>query len=401
MRSTRNGKVPLSSLLSQTARNIEERHLQKTLFTYIVSIILSLLAVLFSVLLSFLYGIAIPIPLIPAVTLSAWFGNGRTGILTTVATAGVFYYLLAYRFPLLIRTYTAVEFALLSLSALLLSVVIDQAKRMDSSWEFKKKERFYAKLLAEAGITNKSLVNQLKARDEFLSIVSHELKTPLTSMLLQLQTALHNISNVSLAHFSVQNLMKMLQSAREQSERLSKMINDLLNISLITTGRFDLEREKIDLTKLVQEILLEFKDKTLIDGYAINFDPQKPVDGYWDRLRIEQVTTNLLTNAIKYGNKKPIDISVTTSRGYAVLTVTDHGIGIRPDQRKHIFDRFQRAVSAKHYQGFGVGLYITQQIVNAHLGTIDVKSSRKRGTSFIVKLPLRNALVKDKSLAKS
>lgn len=228
----------------------------------------------------------------------------------------------------------------------------------------------------------------VQARDEFLSIASHELKTPLTSMLLQLQTVLRSIKSQSLADFSIEKTMVSLESTISQSRRLSKLVNDLLNISLITTGRLELEREKTDLTRTVKEVVSRFEEQALREGSTISLDLSSKVIGHWDRIRLEQVVTNLVTNAIKYGNGKPIKVALTKDKKYAVLTVTDGGIGIPKEQQDKIFDRFQRGKVNSSIKGLGVGLYLINEIVKAHRGRISVESIPQKGSTFTVQLPL-------------
>jgi|GEM_PF-3405718 len=228
----------------------------------------------------------------------------------------------------------------------------------------------------------------IQARDEFLSIASHELKTPLTSMLLQLQTVLRSIKSQSLANFSIEKTMVSLESTIAQSKRLSRLVNDLLNISLITTGRLELEREKIDLSKIVSDVTTRLEDQAMKSGSSVVFINKPKVIGNWDPIRIEQVVTNLVTNAIKYGNGKPITIDLTTDKKYAVLNVLDHGIGIPKDQQEKIFDRFHRGAVNSSIKGLGVGLYLISEIVKAHHGKISVKSTPKEGSVFTLQLPL-------------
>ncbi|KKQ14801.1 MAG: Sensory box histidine kinase [Candidatus Daviesbacteria bacterium GW2011_GWA1_36_8] len=233
-----------------------------------------------------------------------------------------------------------------------------------------------------------SAQSEIKLRDEFLSMASHELKTPLTSMLLQIQSALHNIKNVSLANFSVANLLKMLESVETQTERLSKMINDLLNVSLITTGKLELEKENFDLSKTVREVVNRFVEKLEKEGYTLSLEADKEILGNWDKLRIEQVITNLLTNAIKYGDKKPIEVRVINFNKSGKIHVKDQGIGIPAELQKKIFEKFERAVTSSQFQGSGLGLYITNQIVKAHNGKVHLKSREGKGSTFIVELPV-------------
>jgi signal transduction histidine kinase len=112
-----------------------------------------------------------------------------------------------------------------------------------------------------------------------------------------------------------------------------------------------------------------------------------PVVGHWDKLRVEQVITNLLTNAIKYGRGRPMELVCDGTPTHGVVRVRDHGIGIDPDQITRIFGRFERAVSARSYGGLGLGLYIARQIVDAHGGRIEVESWPGEGSLFTIELP--------------
>ena len=254
--------------------------------------------------------------------------------------------------------------------------------------EYKQKEKEYFELLTKIQKENSTYKKEITARDEFLSIASHELKTPLSAMLLQIQNALYNIRNVSLAKFSVENLLKMLQSTEQQSKRLSKMINDLLNLSLITTGKLELEKEKVNLGELVVDVTDRFSQKVEREGAHFNLQIQENVIGNYDKLRIEQAITNLITNAIKYGESKPIDVEVSTDNTVNRIRVTDHGIGIPKTQQERIFERFERGVSNHAYKGLGVGLYITQHIVKTHQGQITLTSKPEQGSTFLIELPM-------------
>ncbi len=260
---------------------------------------------------------------------------------------------------------------LFGIIAIIINLVIRKAENRLKIKEYQQKMEEYHKLYLQEEKSKQKAQDEIKARDEFLAIVSHELKTPLATMLLQIQLVLHNIRNVSLANFSVENLLKMLDNAEKQSKRLSKMINDLLNVSLITTGRIDLERHSMDLAETTKNIVDNFSERMAKEGYKTNLHLDSPhIIGNWDKIRIEQVISNLLTNAIKYGNQNPINISVSKNNSHAFITVEDKGIGIPEERREQIFARFARAVPAKKYDGLGVGLFITNQIVTAHGGKV-------------------------------
>jgi signal transduction histidine kinase len=271
---------------------------------------------------------------------------------------------------------------------ILSSIIIHKSSKAGLIEEYKKKEKQYLEHLILLQKDYKKALADVKARDEFLSIVSHELKTPLTSMLLKLQTALHNIRNTSLANFSVENLLKMLESAEQQSKRLSKMITDLLNVSLMTTGKIDLDPEKMDLSQAAKDVIERFKEKLEKEGYRLTISAEKPVVGSWDKLRVEQAISNLVGNAIKYGRGNPISVTVANSNGTGKFIIEDNGIGIPKTLQEKIFTRFGRAVETHEYEGLGVGLYITKQIVHAHQGELHVRSREGSGSTFTIELPI-------------
>ncbi len=185
----------------------------------------------------------------------------------------------------------------------------------------------------------------IRARDEFLSIASHELRTPLTPLQLQLQR--------------------------------------------ITSGHLRIQPEWVDLVEVLRDIVGRFTEELGRAGCEVDLDAGESVVGQWDRLRIEQVVTNLIANAIKYGSGKPIEIRLIKNGRTAGFSIRDNGIGIAPEQQTRIFGRFERAVSTRAYGGLGLGLYIAQQILDAHGGRIRVESAPNQGARFIVELPLQ------------
>ncbi len=329
------------------------------------------------------------LPTILFITLYAGFMPGYITIaLSLLSITGLLYY--PINNPLLtFSTNLAVESGIFVIVALYSSYLLDKTKRQDIITKYQKKLHQNKYLIETLEKNYENAQKEIKSRDQFLAIASHELKTPVTSMLLQVQSAIHNIRNVSLANFSVANLLKMLEGTEQQSTRLSKMVNDLLNLSLITTGRLELELEEIDVSQTVRDVTDNFTEKLQKENMTITIDAQKPVIGMYDKVRIAQAITNLISNAIKYGNGQPISIKVENAHNHARLYFKDGGIGISKDQQKRIFERFERAVTSREYQGLGVGLYITNQIVKAHNGKITVDSQTNKGTSFIIELPLK------------
>ncbi len=322
------------------------------------------------------------------IILNSWYGGAKGGLITTILTSLSFVYFFLSPPQMLNNPLKLIQLGVFMFAGSLISLIVEKYKRTDIVQTYQSREKVYTQILGYLYKANLSAIREIKARDEFLSIASHELKTPLTSMLLQLQTILYNIRHVSLANFSVESLLKMLESAENTSKRMSKMIGDLLNVSLITTGRLDLEREEANLVAIVKDVLERFSEK--LDKYPLKLEFKKENEfvGNWDKLRIEQAITNLISNAIKYGEGKPIKIQVLKDGNFAKLVVKDSGIGIPAERQKKIFERFERAVSTSKYEGLGVGLYITYQIIKTHGGSINVKSKQNEGTTFEVKLPL-------------
>lgn len=228
----------------------------------------------------------------------------------------------------------------------------------------------------------------LRTRDEFLSIASHELKTPLTSILLNLQLILHKIHNATNQKIEMKEIEEMIQISKRQSNRLARLISDLLNISLISTGRLQLEREKVNLSDLIHDVLKRFEVQLKRARMKVEWGKDQKVVGNYDKIRLEQVITNLLSNSIKYGKNKPITLEVKREDNNAVVSIKDRGIGIKKKDLSLIFERFKRGINSKDFKGLGVGLYISRQIIESHDGALTVESKEGKGSTFTLRLPI-------------
>jgi len=225
----------------------------------------------------------------------------------------------------------------------------------------------------------------IELRDDFISIASHELRTPLTPLTMQLQL-LREHMKVSELTPEARPLLKLLENSDEQIHRLTRLVEDMLDISRIHTGRLNLVRAPMDLSDLTRQVIDRFTPQAKAAKCDMLLAAPHSVVGQWDASRLEQVIVNLISNAIKYGAGKPIEVSVSSLGDRASLVVRDYGIGIAPEDQKRIFNRFERATSIRRFGGLGLGLFISQQIVEAHGGRIFVESAPAEGALFRVEL---------------
>jgi PAS domain S-box-containing protein len=223
-------------------------------------------------------------------------------------------------------------------------------------------------------------------RDDFLSVASHELRTPLTSLKLEVAN-LSRIARKDGAGGGAPRLIAKVEKIDSQAARLHRLIDELLDVSRIAAGRLELHVETVDLAQIVNDVSTRFSDEAARVGSTLNVHAPDSVVGRWDKSRLDQVLTNLVSNAIKYGDCKPIDVTLEAGDDRAVVTIRDRGLGIAPNDRERIFGRFERAASTRHYGGIGLGLWIVKQIIDALGGTVTVDSTPGTGSTFTVELP--------------
>lgn len=244
---------------------------------------------------------------------------------------------------------------------------------------------------AAFAIENARLADRLQLavglRDDFLSVAGHELKTPLSALHLQIEALLHQAENGP-ADGTTKRLVDRLSKVQNLVARLEVLLGGLLDVSRIAAGKLTLHNEEVDLTVLLSDIVDRFSEHLRRAGCKVSLEAGDHVFGNWDRVRLDQVFTNIVSNAFKYGRGKPIEITVTREPDHARVAVHDHGIGVAPEDLGRIFGRFERAVSERNYGGLGLGLWISQQIVGALGGHIEVESKLGIGSTFIVELPL-------------
>jgi PAS domain S-box-containing protein len=229
----------------------------------------------------------------------------------------------------------------------------------------------------------------LKSRDEFLSMASHDLRSPLTSLRLQLQGVRRDLEPGQDCVRSLEKLVARVGSMERQTDRMLRMMDALMDITQMTAGRLELRRQKLDLVDVVHTSVATLDEELRQAGVEVRVHTDGPVEGMWDRLRLEQVVDNLLSNALKYGSGRPVDMLVSRDATTAKLVVRDQGIGVSPEDQERLFDRFERVKLDRGATGYGVGLWIVRHVVEAHGGKVSIESRLGEGSSFIVQLPLR------------
>lgn len=224
----------------------------------------------------------------------------------------------------------------------------------------------------------------LESRDDFISVASHELRTPLTALQLNLEIL---VSDAEVVVSDKARFHERKAAMFRQIRRLKNLMESLLDLTAIRSGGYSLDLKTVDFKKIVSTVIDEYRFEAKRNGQEIQLEVAGPLTGTWDPVKLEQLVTNLLSNALKYGDSKPVTIKLVGDQKQVTFTVTDRGIGIPEAKIETIFERFGRAVTPRHYSGFGLGLYIAHHVVAAHGGQITVQSEEGKGTTFKVTLP--------------
>lgn len=238
--------------------------------------------------------------------------------------------------------------------------------------------------------TAAELRRAVEERDEFLSVASHELKTPLTALRLQVQSLQRSARRGADGRYSPDEVRTKLDGAERQVERLVELVDALLDVSRLQSGALDLAASDVDLLEVARDVIERARIAAGDAGSMIALESAEtaPIVGHWDRSRVDQVLTNLMSNAIKYGGGNPIVVRVALEQGRAQVSVTDGGIGIAPADQARIFQRFERAVSRTEFAGLGLGLWISRRIAESLGGSVTVESTLGQGSRFTFALPL-------------
>lgn len=226
----------------------------------------------------------------------------------------------------------------------------------------------------------------VKARDQFFSIASHELKTPLSSLKLQVQLRKRSVAKGDFSDFAPDKLTELCEDDERQIERLAFLVDNMMDISKLTSGNFALSLETFDLSSLVIDVVKRMESSLNESGNVCTVNAGGHFTGTWDRHRMEQVLTNLLSNAGKYAPGKPVEISLSADPEHVTIEVRDHGNGIAKSDQRRLFIPFERVKNENNVSGLGLGLHISKQIVEAHQGTIELNSELGSGTTFRIQL---------------
>ncbi|MDO9405547.1 MAG: hybrid sensor histidine kinase/response regulator [Polaromonas sp.] len=248
-------------------------------------------------------------------------------------------------------------------------------------------------LLGELQKAQGELQKAVRMRDDFMSMVAHELRTPLNTLFLEAQLRKMQLDRGNTAVFDAAYLQKMVARDQRQIQSMVRLIDDMLDVSRIRSNRLSVRPAEVELSALLGRVVANLSSQASAAGSSITLQPSEPVTGHWDEFRIEQVVINLLTNALRYGNGKPVQVRLVPLPDEAVasvrIEVQDQGRGISEADQQRIFDQFERAAGDDDGSGgLGLGLFITRQLVKAHGGSIGVHSREGEGSVFSVTLPL-------------
>lgn len=245
-------------------------------------------------------------------------------------------------------------------------------------------------LLQQLQATQAELQHSLNMREEFMSLVAHEMRTPLNTLFLEVQVRLSQLAKNNLSLSTPEHLQKMLGRGERQLKSIMRLIEDMLDVSRIKNGKLSIQPQDANLSMLVRQLTEDLTPLAKESDTEFVLDIATEVQGYWDAFRIEQIIINLMTNAIRYGKGKPVQVSLTLENEHAVLKVTDQGVGIAEHEQKKIFEAFERSSDNGVKAGLGLGLYISRKLAEAHAGDISVISRKDSGSTFILRLPIKH-----------
>jgi two-component system sensor histidine kinase VicK len=239
----------------------------------------------------------------------------------------------------------------------------------------------------EQKLVQEELARAVRARDDFLAVAAHELRTPVTALLLQSQLRRRLLSRQGHAYFGEERLNEMFAQDQRQADRLARLMDDILDVSQLSRDRFVLRLAELNIGAFAAEIAEKMRPAFVAKGVALEVTAAPSLTVPADAARMERAIANLLSNALKYGDRSPVTISVEETGTGVCLAVSDRGPGIAAADQERIFRRFERANGSVDISGLGLGLYITREIVEAHGGTLTLESEAGVKTTFRIFLP--------------
>lgn len=243
-------------------------------------------------------------------------------------------------------------------------------------------------LVQQLQMTQHELHKAVRMRDDFMSVVAHELLTPLNTLFLQTQLRKLELDRNNPDMFQKPGLAEIFGSDQHQIQSMVTLIDDMLDVSRIRHNRLTVRPRPAELSSVVKRAVAQVSSQAAATGTVITLQADAEIAGCWDEFRIQQVIVNLLNNAIRYAEGKPVTITLSSAKERACIEVRDQGRGIAAADQKRIFQQFERGQDSADASGFGLGLYISQQLVEAHGGTIELVSEAGKGAAFTVRLPL-------------
>jgi len=242
-------------------------------------------------------------------------------------------------------------------------------------------------LLRELNQTQQELQRSLRMRDEFMSLVAHELRTPLNTLFLETQMRSLQLKRGNTAAFGGQQMEAMIQRDERQIKSMIRLIDDMLDVSRMRSGKLSIRPAKVELMNLLERVVSDLSLQAATTGSSLTLRPHDGVDGCWDEFRVEQVIVNLLTNALRYGCGQPVEVSVERSDEMVRIDVRDQGKGIASSDLERIFEPYERGARNGEPKGLGLGLYISRQLAISHGGELRVSSKPGEGSVFSLVLP--------------
>lgn len=229
----------------------------------------------------------------------------------------------------------------------------------------------------------------IQNRENLISVASHELRTPLTSLKMRIDLLARLIETNKFPAEVMEKLRPIVSEIQPDVQKFTKLIEALLDVSKITNKKLQLSIQEVNISKIITDEVMRIENDFKAQNCPLIVNIQENVIGECDPIRLQQVISNLLINALKFGNKKPVEIQMKADQDKVIFKIKDLGIGVAPEDKWRIFKPFERAVSDKNFGGLGLGLYISQQIMEEHKGSIYLESAPGQGSTFVVELPRR------------